>query len=380
VRRSSLRGPYETSLRAFWLNAIFHEKYMRNFREPQREKTAKNYFSVRMRSLLPFLTIAVAMSQAQVPKPPWATGSTNPAKPASSDSSKNNDNPSAAQAPETTLKVDVKLVNVFVTVTDEHGAPVAGLKKENFTLLEDGKPQTISMFDKESALPLSIVVDIDTSLSTRKDLPLELSSARRFAHAILRPIDALSLYGFNEIVSEVVPFTSDLKTIDHGIDRVRTGSATALYDALYLGAEALQSRKGRKVLVVITDGGDTVSRTDYKQAVRSAQEAEAIVYSIIVVPIEASAGRDIGGEHALIQISEDTGGKYFYATSVPQLDDAFRKISDELRTQYLLAYYPSQRFSDSSFRRIEVKVDGSSSGSPFTVRHRTGYYTTKSKF
>ena len=380
MRRSSLRGPCETSLRAFWLNAIFHEKHMRNFREPQRAKIAKNYFSVRMRSLLPFLTIAVAMSQAQVPKPPWATGSTSPAKPASSDSSKNKDNASAAQAPETTLKVDVKLVNVFVTVTDEHGAPVAGLKKENFTLLEDGKPQTISMFDKESALPLSIVVDIDTSLSTRKDLPLELSSARRFAHAILRPIDALSLYGFNEIVSEVVPFTSDLKTIDHGIDRVRMGSATALYDALYLGAEALQSRKGRKVLVVITDGGDTVSRTDYKQAVRSAQEAEAIVYSIIVVPIEASAGRDIGGEHALIQISEDTGGKYFYATSVPQLDDAFRKISDELRTQYLLAYYPSQRFSDSSFRRIEVKVDGSSSGSPFTVRHRTGYYTTKSKF
>ena len=225
-----------------------------------------------------------------------------------------------------------------------------------------------------------LCLDIDTSLSTRKDLPLELSSARRFAHAILRPVDAISLYGFSEIVSEVVPFTSDLKTIDRGIDRIRMGSATALYDALYLGAQALDTRKGRKVLVVITDGGDTVSRVDYKEAVRSAQEAEAIVYSIIVVPIEASAGRDTGGEHALIQISEDTGGKYFYAESVPQLDDAFRKISDELRTQYLLAYYPSQRLSDSSFRHIEVKVDGSSVGSSLTVRHRTGYYTTKSKF
>jgi len=329
-----------------------------------------------MRALLFLLTVAV--SQAQVPKPPWASGGSGPGKPAPAESSKS-DSASAAQTPETTLKVDVKLVNVFVTVTDEHGAPVAGLKKENFALLEDGKPQTISVFDKESALPLSIVLDIDTSLSTRKDLPLELSSARRFAHAILRPVDALSLYGFSEVVSEVVPFTSDLKTIDRGIDRVRMGSATALYDALYLGAEALESRKGRKVLVVITDGGDTVSRVDYKEAVRSAQEAEAIVYSIIVVPIEASAGRDIGGEHALIQISEDTGGKYFYATSLPDLDDAFRKISDELRTQYLLAYYPSQRLSDSSFRRIEVKVDGAS-GSAFTVRHRTGYYTSKSKF
>lgn len=362
------------------LKAFIQKGHRRRSSEEERARIAKNPFSFRMRALLLFLTIAVAVSQAQVPKPPWASGGSSPAKPAPSDSSKNNDSASAAQTPETTLKVDVKLVNVFVTVTDEHGAPVAGLKKDNFALLEDGKPQTISVFDKESALPLSIVLDIDTSLSTRKDLPLELSSARRFAHAILRPVDALSLYGFNEVVSEVVPFTSDLKTIDRGVDRVRMGSATALYDALYLGAEALETRKGRKVLVVITDGGDTVSRVDYKEAVRSAQEAEAIVYSIIVVPIEASAGRDIGGEHALIQISEDTGGKYFYATSLPELDDAFRKISDELRTQYLLAYYPSQRLSDSSFRRIEVKVDGPSSGSAFTVRHRTGYYTSKSKF
>jgi Ca-activated chloride channel family protein len=359
------------------LKAFFQEEHVRELREPERAKTAKNHFTLRMRSLLFSLTIAITVSWAQVPKPPWATGGASPPKPASTDSSKNSG--SADQNPETTLKVDVKLVNVFVTVTDEHGAPVAGLQKENFSLLEDGKPQTISVFDKESAMPLSIVLDIDTSLSTRKDLPLELSSARRFAHAILRPVDALSLYGFSEVVSEVVPFTSDLKTIDRGVDRVRPGAATALYDALYLGAQALEARKGRKVLVVITDGGDTVSRVDYKQAVRSAQEAEAIVYSIIVVPIEASAGRDIGGEHALIQISEDTGGKYFYATSVPELDDAFRKISDELRTQYLLAYYPSQRLSDSSFRRIEVKVNAPSSGS-FAVRHRTGYYTTKSRF
>ena len=337
-----------------------------------------------MRRQLFFLIIAIAVSCAQVPKPPWATGGSGPAKPASPTVSKNDDSAGStsapAQNPQTTLKVDVKLVNVFVTVTDEHGAPVAGLKKENFALLEDGKPQNISVFDKESVLPLSVVLDIDASLSTRKDLPMELASARRFAHAILRPIDALSLYGFSEIVNEVVPFTSDLKAIDRGVDRIHLGSATALYDALYLGAQALEPRKGRKVLVVITDGGDTVSRVDYKQAVRSAQEAEAIVYSIIVVPIEASAGRDIGGEHALIQISEDTGGKYFYATSVPQLDDAFRKISDELRTQYLLAYYPSQRFSNSSFRRIEVKVDAASAGSTFTVRHRAGYYTTKSHF
>jgi Ca-activated chloride channel family protein len=102
------------------------------------------------------------------------------------------------------------------------------------------------------------------------------------------------------------------------------------------------------------------------------------VYSIIVVPIEASAGRDTGGEHALIQLSEDTGGKYFYATTLPQLDEAFRAISDELRTQYLLAYYPSQRLAESDYRRIEVKLTGAPGADSYKTRHRTGYYTSKS--
>jgi Ca-activated chloride channel homolog len=285
---------------------------------------------------------------------------------------------SFAQDADTTLKVDVNLVNVFVTVTDERGAPIAGLKKENFELQEDGKEQKIAVFNRESALPLSIVLAIDTSLSTRKDLPLEVVSARRFVHAILRPVDALSLYQFSEVVSELTRFTSDLRTIDHGIDRLRVGSATALYDALFLGAQALEQRQGRKVMVVITDGGDTMSQVDYREAVRAAQQAEAILYSIIVVPIESSAGRDTGGEHALIQLSADTGGKYFYASSVSQLDEAFRQISDELRTQYLLAYYPSARLSDSDFRRIQVAVAGTPAGSVYKVRHRTGYYTSKS--
>src|SRR6185312_10894168 len=226
-----------------------------------------------------------------------------------------------------TISVNVRLVNVFVTVTDNHGAPVAGLQKENFALKEDDREQKISVFDKESELPLSIVLGIDTSLSTRKDLPLELASARRFVKAILRPVDGLSIYQFSEIVNELTPFTSDQKRIDRAITGIQHGAATALYDALYLGSQALEKRQGRKVIVVITDGGDTVSTTSYKDALREAQQAEAIVYSIIIVPIEASAGRDTGGEHALIQISEDTGGRYFYATSEAQLDAAFKQIS-----------------------------------------------------
>ncbi len=284
---------------------------------------------------------------------------------------------SAQEEPSTTLKIDVRLVNVFVTVTDQRGAPIGSLNKENFHLMEDGKEQKISVFDKESALPLSIILEVDTSLSTKKDLPLELASARHFAHTILRPIDALSVFQFSEIVDEVVPFTADVKTIDRGIDRIHNGAATALYDAICLGSQALDRRRGRKVMVVITDGGDTVSKYDYRDAVRSAQEAEAIVYSIIVVPVEASAGRDTGGEHALIQLSEDTGGKYYYASSLPQLDSAFRQISEELRMQYLLAYYPSQRLSDTEFRRIQVSIHGVPDVADFRVRHRTGYYSSR---
>lgn len=289
--------------------------------------------------------------------------------------------PEHKSEPATTLQVNVNLVNVFVTVTDAQGSPVGGLKKENFVLEEDDNPQKIAVFDRESAIPLSIALAIDTSLSTRRDLPLEQASAKHFAHAIIRPVDALSVYAFSESVYETTRgYTSDLKRIDEGIDHIRLGAATALYDAIYLASRALDHRKGRKVIVLITDGGDTISRIDYKEAVRAAVEAEALVYSIIIVPIENSAGRETGGEHALIQLSEDTGGKYYYATSTSQLDEAFQKISDELRTQYLLAYYPSQRTSFSEFRRIEVKVTGVPDSPAYNVRHRAGYYTVKSEF
>ncbi len=285
--------------------------------------------------------------------------------------------------PTTTFKVNVKLVNVFTTVTDAGGAPVSSLKEDDFQVFEDGQPQKIAVFHRESELPLSIVVAIDTSLSTRGDQRLELESARRFAHAILRPIDGLSLFQFSEIVDQLTPFTADTRTIDRAINRVHSGAATALYDTLYLGSDALLDRRGRKVMVVITDGGDTVSKTNYQEAVRAAQAAEVILYSIIIVPIENSAGRDIGGEHALIQLSRDTGGKYFYASGLAQLDAAFQQISDELRTQYLIAYYPSVRVSDSDYRRIEIKVNPATKDYPdpaqLVVRHRTGYYTMPAK-
>ncbi len=324
-----------------------------------------------------------AVAQSTVPRPPDAQKQQSRSVPHPPDSPKQQTTTDNSDQPSTTFKVNVKLVNVFTTVTNSGGAPVSSLKEEDFQVFEDGKLQKIAVFHRESELPLSIVVAVDTSLSTRGDQKLELESARRFAHAILRPIDGLSLFQFSEIVDQVTPFTADVRVIDRGINHIRSGAATALYDTLYLGSEALQQRRGRKVMVVITDGGDTVSQISYQQAVRAAQEAEVILYSIIIVPIESSAGRDIGGEHALVQLSRDTGGKYFYASGLEQLDAAFRLISDELRTQYLIAYYPSTRLSDSDFRRIDIKIDPATKDYPdpaeLQVRHRTGYYTMPGK-
>lgn len=281
---------------------------------------------------------------------------------------------------EPTFRVTVRLVNLFTTVTDSHGAPVGNLGKEDFRVLEDGIPQSISVFDRESELPLSIVLEVDTSPSTERDFKLEVTSAKKFARSIVRPVDRLAVFQVTEYVDQKTGFTSDLKSIDRGIESLRVGPGTSIYDAIFLGSEALMDRQGRKVLVLITDGGDTTSKANYQAALRRAQQAEAIVYSIIVVPVEADAGRNLGGEHALIQISHDTGGKYYYAKDIGELDQAFHQISEELRTQYLIAYYPNRQRSDSSFRRIQVEVDKrDGDGKSFQVRHRAGYYTAPAK-
>ena len=293
--------------------------------------------------------------------------------------------PASAQNDQPTFKVDVKLVNVFVTVTDDQGAPIGNLTKDDFTLKEDGIAQKIAVFSKESELPISIVLAVDTSSSTRKDIRLELEAARKFIHSLIRPQDSVALYAFATDVNELTPFTSRLKQVDNAINQVTVGGATSLYDAVYLGSKALINRQGRKVLVLITDGGDTASSIGYKEALRAAQQSEALVYSLIDVPVEASAGRNTGGEHALIQMSSDTGGKYFYASNIYQLEKSFEQISDELRTQYLLAYYPVARLAKSDFREIDVAAhthdsvgkQGSDDSGNLIVRARHGYYTSK---
>jgi Ca-activated chloride channel family protein len=278
----------------------------------------------------------------------------------------------ALPAQETTLHVDVKLVNLFVNVTDKNGSIVGGLTRDDFSITEDGRPQQISVFERQSELPLNITLAIDTSGSVRKDMAEEADAARRFVHAIMRPQDQMSLLQFATYVNELTPFTNKVALIDRGLGQLHSDFATALYDAIYLGAERLGPREGRKVLVLVSDGGDTAKNTTYAQALEQALRNEVMIYSIIDVPIEASAGRDLGGEHALITLAEQTGGKSFYV-SEGGMDKAFARVSDDLRTQYLIGYYPRNQEPGRSFHRVQVTIPRAAPDA-FNIRHKTGYY------
>ena len=274
-----------------------------------------------------------------------------------------------AQQPPT-ISVNVRLVNVFVNVTDDKGATVPGLTKDEFLLSEDNHPQKIAVFERQSELPLEIVLAIDTSGSVHKDLGVEQDAARHFVHSLLRPVDHLDLMEFADNVREVIFFTNNAGRIDRGLNDMGRGAATALYSGVYLASQSLAPRPGRKVLVIISDGGNTVKGTTYDQALEQALRGEVMVYPIIDVPISASAGRDLAGEHALITLAQETGGKYYYAEA-SSLDRTFAQLSEDLRTQYLLGYYPSNH-SGSGFRSISVKLR--SPGEGYIIRNRPGYY------
>jgi Ca-activated chloride channel family protein len=280
--------------------------------------------------------------------------------------------PFALAAQDTTLHVDVKLVNVFVNVTDKTGAIVGALTRDDFQITEDGRPQRIAVFERQSEMPLSLTLAIDTSGSVFKDRALEQTAARRFVHAMMRPQDRMSLLEFATVVTERTGFTNKVSQIDRGLDQLRGGDATALYDAIYLGCKSLGRLEGRKVMVLVSDGGDTAKNTTYADALEQALRNEVMIYSLIDVPIEASAGRDLGGEHALITLAEQTGGKSFYVND-GGLDKAFARVSDDLRTQYLLGYYPWRQAPGTNFHRVQVTIPRASA-QDFNISHRTGYY------
>ena len=310
------------------------------------------------------------------------------------------------EPPVTTIKVQTRLINVPLNVADQHGVPVPNLTIDDFTLAEDGKPQKIALFERETSAPLSIVLAIDASESVLRDESLERSAAKHFIKALLRPQDELDLMDFSDTVREIVPFTSDQRRIETGLGELQRGDATALYDAIYLASQRLgeahvpqqpkpkpqgRSRSSqitpqtdtpedlrRRVIVLITDGGDTVKGARYGQALEQAQRAGAMVYSLIIVPVEADAGRNTGGEHALIQMADDTGGKYYYVSDKRDLEPALRRVSDDLRTQYLLGYYAPPRDSNrddpNALRTITIKLKDRDLAAKSDLRYRKSYY------
>ena len=275
------------------------------------------------------------------------------------------------------LRLDVKLVNVFVNVTDQTGAIVGQLTQDDFKIFEDARPQKIAHFERQSEMPLNLTLAIDTSSSTYKDRGIEQQAAKKFVHALIRSQDRMSVIQFNTYVDELAGFTNNVAQLDRGLDHMRGAGGTALYDAIYLGSRGLGKREGRKVLVLVSDGGDTVKGSTYDEALEQALRNEVMIYSIIDVPIEASAGRDSGGEHAMITLAEQTGGKSFYAFE-GGLDKAFQRVSEDLRTQYLIGYYPRNQEPGREFHRIEVTIPRAAKDA-FNIRHKTGYYADSSK-
>jgi Ca-activated chloride channel family protein len=280
-----------------------------------------------------------------------------------------------------TITVESRLVPVALNVVDDKGAPVPGLTVDQFEVTEDGKPQKIAVFDRESTTPLSIVLAIDASESVFNDERLEREAAKKFVKSILRPQDEIDLMDFSDNVREIVPFTNEAHRIDSGLGQIDHGDATALYDAIYLASDRLRDTHadgGRRVIVMITDGENTTHHGNYNSALEQAQRAGAMIYALIIVPIAADAGRNTGGEHALIQMANDTGGKFYYVEDRQDLAPAFQHVSDDLRTQYTLGYYAPQNGGDRvGFRHIQIRLKDPDLRAKYMLRYRTGYYGSR---
>lgn len=279
----------------------------------------------------------------------------------------------AALAQEPVFKVDVRLVRLIATVKDSSGGIVGGLQKEDFTVFDNGAKQTISLFERHTAQPLSVAILVDASGSVGREMKYQTDSVRKFLQGFLREgnsQDAAALLTFNWQVQEVVPFTRNLRRFEGELKKIRGEAGTSLYDGIYLAAERIQDREGRRVLIVVTDGADTVSAKNYHEALRAAHDGDVVVYGILAVPILNDAGRQLGGEHALYGLAQSTGGRMF-TPSINSLDLAFEEILRDLRTQYLLGFYPKEvPLTKDPFHRIEIKA----SRPELRVLSRTGYY------
>ncbi len=281
----------------------------------------------------------------------------------------------AVFAQQPTFQVEVKLVRIVATVKNSTGQLVGDLNKEDFEVFDNGVRQNLAVFEHHTEQPLSVALMIDTSASTGIDLKEEIASIQRFLQALLRegnPRDSASLYAFNWQTDQLVDYTRRMDSFEHGLRRLKSEGGTSMYDAIGAVAGDLEERDGRHVMVLVTDGGDTTSVTDFHAALRAAQMADVVLYPVVVVPISNDPGRNVGGENALTMLAQGTAGRPFSLSGGAELDRAFAEILRELRTQYLLGYYPKDvPPSDDPYHRISVKLPRRPE---LRVSARSGYY------
>jgi Ca-activated chloride channel family protein len=318
------------------------------------------------------LWATAGFAQAKPDRPPWAqkprpAGAENtqpqPAEPADSQ-----DDTSQRGR----IRVSVNLVNVLVSVLDEHNRPAPGLPRESFQLFEEGAEQKIEVFESETQLPLDLALMIDASLSAHKEIAFEEEAAAHFIRQVLRKGDRLSVFSVDEDITQLAAFSDDVPSLQAAVHRMPAGSGTSIYDAILLASRTL-GRRGedrRRVIILVTDAGETTSRADYDAARKEAVRSGSLLYTIVIRPVKNESGRNTAGEHALETITDTMGGAMFFPDSASELDGIFDRINRELRTQYRLGYYPNPRGPANTYREIAVKVTGK-----YQVRHRKSYLT-----
>ncbi len=300
-----------------------------------------------------------------------------------------------AQDDQTTLKVEVNLVNLLFTVRDKKGGLVGNLNKDDFKVFEDGKEQQVKYFNRETDLPLTIGLLIDVSGSQMNLIEIEKNAASQFFGTVLRKQDLAFLISFGEDSELLQDYTNSPNLLRAGLNGLQVNSGvsgvgpgpvptisqprgTVLYDAVYVAsADQLKGQVGRKVLVLITDGEDEGSKYKISQAIEAAQKADAIIYGFYYVDrgLYLSHGMIFSGssDSALRQMSEDTGGHVFHIDRKTTLQQAFDELQEEMRSQYAIGYTPSNPAKDGTFRKIEIRTGNKD----WKVQARKGYYAIK---
>ena len=280
------------------------------------------------------------------------------------------------------VTIEIRRVRLPITVTDKKGQFVPGLTQSDFTILEDKVPQTIETFSDDLAqtTPLYVAVLMDTSPSTAGKLKFQQESAMNFIQTVVKPRKDRVLFGtFDDQINLLQDFTDRLDLLDKAVYSVKKmGTQTALFDAIWQFCdEKMRSVPGRRVLLLVTDGEDTYSRANIRDAIDIAQRTETTIFAIstkagflATVPgVEAGQIAD-KKDKDLLTLAEETGGAAFFTGDMLSLERSFTRISKELRAQYLVTYNPTNKSYDGTFRKIDVKLDGHSD---LKVRTKRGY-------